>query len=96
MNTSTLIILLIVVVCLGLVVFNRYHHRHHHYNVEKLGQTVKDILTIQPEKMMKRRDFLVALQRKYNCASKEALWLFGYAKEHNLIKADDQWVELPR
>lgn len=95
MNTSTLIILVIVVVCLVIVAFNRYHHREHHYNVDKLGQTVKDILTVQPEKMMRRREFIAALQQKYNCPGKEALWLFGYAKHHGLIKSDDQWVEMP-
>lgn len=46
--------------------------------------------------MMKREDFLDALQRKTNCPTKEAHWLMGYAKEHGLIVADDKWVELPR
>lgn len=96
MNTSTIIILVIVVVCLCIVAVNRYHHRQHHYHVDKLEQTIKDILNVQPEKMMKRHDFLVALQHKYNCPGKEALWLLGYAKEHGLITADDQWVELKR
>lgn len=94
MKTSTIIILAIVIVCLAIVAFNRYHHRQHHYNVDKLGQTVKDILTVQPEKMMKRNDFILALQRHYNCHRKEALWLVGYAKEHGLIKGDDKWVEM--
>lgn len=94
MNTSTIVILVIVVVCVALVFFNRYHHRQHHYHVDKLGQTAKDILQAQPEKMMKRQDFLVALQHRYNCPGKEALWLLGYAKEHGIIKADDKWVEL--
>lgn len=94
MNTSTIAIIVIVVVCLCLVAFNRYHHRHHHYHVDKLEETVKDILHTQPEKMMSRQAFLAALQHRYNCPGKEALWLLGYAKEHNIIKADDKWVEL--
>lgn len=96
MNTSTIVILLIVVVCLALVVFNRYHHRHHHYNVNKLEPAIKEILTVQPEKMMKREDFLKALQHRANCSNKEALWLLGYAKEHGIVKYDDKWVELSK
>lgn len=94
MKTSTIIILVVVMVCLALVAFNRYHHRNLHYNVDKLAQTVKDILSTQPEKMMKHNDFILALQHRYNCHRKEALWLIGYAKEHGLIKSDDKWVEL--
>lgn len=94
MNTSTIVILVIVAVCLCLVVFNRYHHREHHYHVDKLDQTVKEILNVQPEKMMKRDDFIKALQHRFNCPTKEALWLFGYASHHDLIKADEKWVEL--
>ena len=96
MTTTTLTILVIIVVCVALVAFNRYHNKSHHYNTERLAGTVKDILSVQPEKMMKREDFLNALQRKTNCPTKEAHWLMGYAKEHGLIVADDKWVELPR
>lgn len=94
MKTSTIIVLLVVVLCIIIVVVNRYHHRHHHYNVDKLDQTIKDILHVQPEKMMKRSDFIIALEHTYNCPKKEALWLMGYANEHDIIKYDEQWVEL--
>lgn len=91
---STVIILLIVIVCIVIVSANRYHHRHHHYKVDKLEQTMKDILNVQPGKMMKCDSFIVALEHKYNCSKKEALWLMGYAKEHGIIKYDDKWVEI--
>lgn len=94
MKTSTVVILIVVIVCLIIVVVNRYHHRRHHYNVDKLEQTVKDILQVQPEKMMNRADFIVALEHRFNCPKKEALWLLGYAKEHGLIKYDGKWIEL--
>lgn len=94
METSTIIVLAIVVVCIILVSFNRYHHRHHHYNLDKLEPIIRQILQVQPEKMMKRDDFISALEHKYNCPKKEALWLMGYANEHGIIKYDDKWVEL--
>lgn len=94
MNTSTIAVIVVVVACVLIVASNRYHHRRHHYNVDKLDETVRGILTLQPDKVMKQKDFLVALQHRYNCPAKEALWLLGYAKEHNIIKADDKWVEL--
>ncbi len=96
METVTIVILAVVVICVAIVVVNRYHHRQHHYNVDKLAQTVKDILSVQPEKMMKRNDFIAALQRRYNCHRKEALWLLGYAKEHGLINYDDKWIEIKK
>lgn len=96
MSTSTIIILAIVVVCLAIVFINRYHHNHLHYNVDDLEKTVKDILQVQPEKMMPRKDFITALQRRYNCPMKEALWLQGHAKELGIIKYDDKWVELKK
>lgn len=96
MKSATIVILVVVVVGLVLVALNRYHHSRHHYNVDKLAQFVKDVLATQPERMMRREDFVAALQCRYNCHRKEALWLMGYAREHNLIKADEKWVELKR
>ncbi len=92
MSTTTIIIV-IVIACLTLVALNRYHHRRRHFSTERLHQTVKDILDIQPDHIMQRKDFTKSLRDQYDCTDKEALWLLGRAKEMGFVKYDDKWVE---
>ena len=54
---------------------------------------VKNILSLQPDHIMLRADFVKALRDHYNCPNKEALWLLGRAKEKGFVKYDDKWVE---
>lgn len=66
MKTTTIVILAVVIICLVLVGVNRYHHRQHHFNTDDLRQVVKNILSLQPDHIMRRSDFLKALRDHYN------------------------------
>lgn len=94
MSNTVIIIVAVIVLCVALVAYNHHSNKNRRFHVEGLGAAVKEILSNQPGGHMKREEFLRALRAKYNCSPKEALYLLGYARKHNLVHQDAQYVTL--
>lgn len=92
MNVSTLIILIAVVICLALVVYRYHQKKNIRYHISGLQMAVDKIFTDTKGAGLTRNNFLRALSHYYNCSRKESLYLLGYAREHGIIKDDEQMI----
>jgi len=89
---QVLFIVIGVVVCLALVYFNYRHNRRFSFDENRLRAIVGRIFSETGTTMLPKKDFIYKLKQIMNCTQKEALFLYGKARDRGIIVADNTEV----
>lgn len=88
-------VILVLVLAVLVVVFLVKHHRHaNDFSDEVVIRTVKSIFSEARKRRMTRGEFVKALKHKFNCTSKEAVFLLGKARTLRLVGVEQHDVML--
>lgn len=90
----TRVILILILVVLVVAFFIKHHKHANDFSDEVVTRTVKSIFTDARRRRMSKDEFVKALKHKFNCTSKEAVYLVGKARTLKLIGVEHHDVML--